>query len=195
VDQQRQVVTEDPRPLRGEPLALDLLNTAWVDGGVPHDLLLDAAGAASWLRATGLTDGSTAPGPLRESLRRLREAIRAHLADPHDAQALATINDVLGKGRRVSTLTPEGPAESVLVPDGAAVAFAVADSYLALLRTDRGRIRTCSHPDCVLHFYDTSRSRNRAWCSMADCGNRVKAARHYARTRAGRATAATGREL
>ncbi|WP_433023369.1 CGNR zinc finger domain-containing protein [Kribbella sp. CA-294648] len=34
-----------------------------------------------------------------------------------------------------------------------------------------------------MHFYDSSRKANRRWCSMAGCGNRAKAARHYARSK------------
>jgi predicted RNA-binding Zn ribbon-like protein len=34
-----------------------------------------------------------------------------------------------------------------------------------------------------LYFYDTSPKRSRRWCSMATCGNRAKAARHYARSK------------
>ena len=52
-----------------------------------------------------------------------------------------------------------------------------------LLELDRDRIRACAGHDCVLHFYDTSRAGKRQWCSMAGCGNRAKARRHYERSR------------
>jgi predicted RNA-binding Zn ribbon-like protein len=38
------------------------------------------------------------------------------------------------------------------------------------------RLRTCANPKCGLFFYDTSRTRQRRWCSMAVCGNRNKVA-------------------
>jgi predicted RNA-binding Zn ribbon-like protein len=38
----------------------------------------------------------------------------------------------------------------------------------------------------LLHFYDTTKSGTRRWCSMAVCGNRAKAARHYERAKTGR---------
>jgi predicted RNA-binding Zn ribbon-like protein len=38
------------------------------------------------------------------------------------------------------------------------------------------RLRICSNPDCGLYFYDTSRTRQRRWCSMLRCGNRHKVA-------------------
>jgi predicted RNA-binding Zn ribbon-like protein len=45
------------------------------------------------------------------------------------------------------------------------------------------RIRRRQHPACVLWFCDTARNGTRRWCSMATCGNRAKAYRHYGRAR------------
>ena len=62
------MAVEDPRPLTGEPLALDLVNTAWVSDGVPQDLLAQPGGAALWLRTAGHPDARpwpTAPMPPR----------------------------------------------------------------------------------------------------------------------------------
>jgi predicted RNA-binding Zn ribbon-like protein len=56
-------------------------------------------------------------------------------------------------------------------------------NYAELVGATPDRIRRCAHPDCVLHFLDTSARGTRRWCSMAVCGNRAKAARHYARSR------------
>jgi predicted RNA-binding Zn ribbon-like protein len=46
---------------------------------------------------------------------------------------------------------------------------------------DLSRLRTCER--CTWMFVDRGRGRARRWCSMSLCGNRAKAARHYARTR------------
>ena len=43
----------DPRPLTGEPLALDLLNTRWNREGVTQDLLTGTDGLAVWLAGNG----------------------------------------------------------------------------------------------------------------------------------------------
>jgi predicted RNA-binding Zn ribbon-like protein len=48
---------------------------------------------------------------------------------------------------------------------------------------DRSRVRECGGVDCRWLFLDTSKNRSRQWCSMASCGNRAKARRHYARRR------------
>lgn len=62
-------------------------------------------------------------------------------------------------------------------------AWLAARNYLELLGAAPDRIRSCAHDACVLHFLDTSRNGTRRWCSMATCGNRAKASRHYARTK------------
>src|SRR6185437_9210530 len=47
------------------------------------------------------------------------------------------------------------------------------------------RIRICDNDRCRWVFYDTSRTGRRRWCDMATCGNRAKAARHRAKSKAG----------
>ncbi len=44
-----------------------------------------------------------------------------------------------------------------------------------------GRLRPCANPDCTKFLIDHSKPNTARWCSMADCGNRLKARRHYAR--------------
>lgn len=46
------------------------------------------------------------------------------------------------------------------------------------------RIRECDNDPCGWLFVDMSRNRSRRWCDMRDCGNRVKARRHYQRVKA-----------
>lgn len=82
-------------------------------------------------------------------------------------------------------LTPAGPAEEPEFEDPSrGPAWLTARDCPTLLSTAPGRIRGCAHEACALHFFDTSRNGTRRWCSMALCGNRAKASRHYARSRA-----------
>jgi predicted RNA-binding Zn ribbon-like protein len=37
------------------------------------------------------------------------------------------------------------------------------------------RLKGCRDENCRVAFYDKSRNRSRAWCSMEVCGNREKA--------------------
>ena len=62
----------DPRPLPGEPLALDLLNTQWVSAEGPADLLATPEGTRAWLAAVGLA-AAPAPGT-PEALVQARQA-------------------------------------------------------------------------------------------------------------------------
>ena len=64
------------------------------------------------------------------------------------------------------------------------VLFAVLTSAAELLGSDRlGRIRECASADCTWLFVDESRNRSRRWCDMSACGNRMKARRHYQRSK------------
>jgi len=61
-----------------------------------------------------------------------------------------------------------GTADSVLALLLAAVAESVAGGTW-------NRLKACKDPGCRWAYYDQSRNRSRAWCSMAACGNRAKA--------------------
>ncbi|MFI9272269.1 CGNR zinc finger domain-containing protein [Kitasatospora sp. NPDC052896] len=57
-------------------------------------------------------------------------------------------------------------------------------TWSALQESMPGRLRPCENPDCQRFLLDRSKPNNAHWCSMAACGNRMKARRHHARTRA-----------
>ncbi|MEU9160147.1 CGNR zinc finger domain-containing protein [Streptomyces sp. NPDC048424] len=180
----------DPRPLTGEPVSLDLLNTRWVTDGEPQDLFAGAAGLtrvqglAVWLESTGLAERFRADAATLVHLLTAREALARAVADPADESARALVDAVLEHGRIRATLTAGGPGERTEFDDPTwGPAWTAARDYLELLAGTPGRIRSCASETCVLHFHDTSRNGTRRWCSMAACGNRAKASRHYARTR------------
>jgi predicted RNA-binding Zn ribbon-like protein len=67
------------------------------------------------------------------------------------------------------------------------ILFFVLTSAAELLASDRlRRVRECASADCTWLFVDESRNRSRRWCDMRDCGNRMKARRHYQRAKAAR---------
>ncbi|MFF3405995.1 CGNR zinc finger domain-containing protein [Streptomyces sp. NPDC002742] len=205
----------DPRPLTGEPVSLDLLNTRWIHEGVVRDLLTGTQGLAVWLAGNGL-DLPADDTVLRHTLE-ARDALRAVIDTPHGpgddprrngtaegdrpggtsdgdgptdvgpriaAEAAARVDAVLAHGRVRLTLTTQGPGGTPEFDDPSwAPAWLAARDYLELLDTAPDRIRRCAHDACILHFFDTSRNGTRRWCSMAACGNRAKASRHYARTK------------
>ncbi|WRZ92895.1 CGNR zinc finger domain-containing protein [Streptomyces sp. NBC_01007] len=204
----------DPRPLTGEPVSLDLLNTRWIQEGVVRDLLTGTEGLEVWLAGNGL-DFPADDTVLRHTLE-ARDALRAVIDTPHGqgddrrsgttdddgpggtadgdgpvstgpritAEAAARVDAVLAHGRVRLTLTAQGPGGTPEFDDPSwGPAWLAARNYLELLDTAPDRIRRCAHDACILHFFDTSRNGTRRWCSMAACGNRAKASRHYARTK------------
>ncbi|HLW53783.1 MAG TPA: ABATE domain-containing protein [Candidatus Angelobacter sp.] len=65
------------------------------------------------------------------------------------------------------------------------VLFAVLSSAADLLAGQcLDRIRECTSANCSWLFVDESRNRSRRWCDMRECGNRMKARRHYQRSKA-----------
>ncbi|GHE97488.1 hypothetical protein GCM10018785_72480 [Streptomyces longispororuber] len=179
----------DPRPLTGEPLSLDLLNTRWVQGGRREDLLTDLEGLAVWLAANGLEARFAADEHTLRNVLGARDALAGLVDLPggpgDDAAAAARLDAVLAHGRVRVRLTSAGPGEEPEFDDPAwGPAWLAARDYLELLTAAPDRVRRCAHEACVLHFYDTSRNGTRRWCSMAVCGNRAKASRHQARARA-----------
>lgn len=178
------MTVSDPRPLTGEPVSLDLLNTRWMQEGERQDLLTDPAGLAVWLAANGLDDRFTADATTLRHTLAARDALGGLVDRPGDPAATERLDTVLGHGRIRATLTVDGPGERPEFRDPAwGPAWTAARDYLDLLRTAPDRIRACAHEACILHFFDTSRNGTRRWCSMAVCGNRAKASRHYARTK------------
>ncbi|MFJ9814657.1 CGNR zinc finger domain-containing protein [Streptomyces sp. NPDC101151] len=175
--------SRDPRPLTGEPLALDLLNTRWNREGVTQDLLADTGGLAVWLASNGLDAAHPAGADALRHLLLAREALQTTV-DGSLAQGAPLVDAVLAHGRIRARLTEEGAAEEPEFADPSwGPAWLAARNYLELLAQAPDRIRSCAHDTCVLHFFDTSRNGTRRWCSMAACGNRAKASRHYARSK------------
>ena len=78
---------------------------------------------------------------------------------------------------RIEFVAREGGLEWLL----AAVARSAAE---IIAEGPQARLRLCANPRCGLFFYDTSRTRQRRWCSMTVCGNRSKVAA-FARRQAG----------
>lgn len=173
----------DPRPLPGEPLGLDLVDTVYRLAGTTIDLLETMASTRDWLVAAGL--GEPDPGDLelvRDSLLTARRALRDAL-ERHDVTRL---NDVLRHGRVELAVTSGLEPRRTLVADSPhwQPAVAAGSSVLDLLGSSPERVRNCENPACMLWFYDATRNGTRRWCSMATCGNRMKARRHYERVKA-----------
>jgi predicted RNA-binding Zn ribbon-like protein len=171
------------RPLTGEPLPLDLVDTCWMEDGHEVDMFDDENALAGWLDEHGLVRGSSAAVAHRPALRQVRAAIRGVLEGAPGA--VDGVNAALAHGRLRLVLRDGRPGEDVELDDPAwGPAWTAARAYLDLIATaPPDRIRHCAGTGCVLWFLDTSRNGARRWCSMAGCGNRAKAHAYYHRAR------------
>jgi predicted RNA-binding Zn ribbon-like protein len=123
---------------------------------------------------------------VRSALREVAHAVSEQRAP--DAGTLETINRAL-HARQVIELVPAPDGVSVdhrHVGDPIDDALArLADPFVyELTEGHPERIKSCASETCDWIFYDSSRTLRRRWCDMATCGNRAKAARHRARTKA-----------
>ena len=204
-----QPLQNGPRPVLER--AVSFLNTTGLINGRPFEDLPTAAAAIEWLANGGFLDGEAAAAEGRRfeaaadggrpDLRRVHAA-RAGLRELTDALAedraprafaLDGVNAVL-RGRETTQLVRAGthlrlahrregtPVDQALAMIARAIAEEMSEG-----RPERFRI--CKNDRCRWAFYDRSRPGTRRWCEMASCGNRMKAARHRARHRAGSATA------
>ncbi len=117
----------------------------------------------------------------------LREALASlYLQEPHQQASLEIVNDWLERApaRHRLTCSPNNyqwqmdQSTDPLLQSLWPILWSGVD---LLVSSQRERISSCAGPRCGWLFLDLSRNRSRRWCSMADCGNRAKAQRHYAR--------------
>jgi predicted RNA-binding Zn ribbon-like protein len=165
---------------------LDLLNTVAVIEGETVDLLQSDVDVVRWLERAGMLATAKPPvfrnSTLLDAARRLRETIRSLLLKRKAGQAAdpSALNSFLqeagshpqliwerGRAPRVERQRALKTPEQLLGP--------LAESAAEFLATaDFSLVRSCEGRDCILWFYDRTKSHRRRWCSMAVCGNRHK---------------------
>jgi predicted RNA-binding Zn ribbon-like protein len=160
-------------------LVRDFVNTLDYETGIdtiatPHEL-------AVWFSEQGLVDDLIEPtekevaeaDAVREAIRELLLANNGVEAD--SAAASKTLEEA-GRNARLGVRFEDG--RPVLAPedDGARGALGrIVATVAELAPTDEWkRLKTCRDETCRVAFYDKSRNRSRAWCSMEVCGNRDK---------------------
>jgi predicted RNA-binding Zn ribbon-like protein len=159
-----------------ETFLLALLNTTPVIDGVPTDELGDRARAFDWLGGFG-GEGTDAEWQLVLAVRTaLQGVVRGELSPDALADLLAgaALIPAITRGEITWTLSA--------VPERALAVRAIL-AWDALAKASAGRLRPCANHDCRLFLIDRSRAGTARWCSMAICGNRMKARRHYQKAR------------
>jgi predicted RNA-binding Zn ribbon-like protein len=180
-----------PAPGADQYVALDFVNSAIaLPNGHFVDLLGTPDATNEWLTGHGLAPaGAGVQEMCATQLRSLREHLRALFAArvaalPALPAALEAVNDAL---RRVSTAPllmwddKTGPYREALCPPNEildrALASLAADAADLLAGPDAESLTACASPPCNRYFVRHGR---RQWCSTR-CGDRVRAARAYAR--------------
>ena len=159
--------------IEDEDLLMAVLNSAPVIDGTLTDQLDGSEGVElpERLQEVG-TDVE------RLHLRRTRDALQAVIRGEDDAiEDLATIVDRVAL---LPTATSDGLQWHLDVPAEERLAARAVLAWSRVVGALPGRLRTCANTECNLFLIDHSRPGTAKWCSMATCGNRMKA-RAYAR--------------
>ncbi|MGZ4386690.1 MAG: CGNR zinc finger domain-containing protein [Gaiellaceae bacterium] len=173
------------------------INTVDLEDGAEE---LDSPEALlGWLRPRHLVDGEArADGADLARAKALREALRAlcraNNGAPSASGSIAVLNDVAARAGVRLRFGGTGGVE--LAPASSGVDGALG-RLLAIVARSMGegtwaRLKACRSEICGWAFYDHSRNRSGAWCSMSACGNRAKARSFRARSRASDSRAASG---
>jgi predicted RNA-binding Zn ribbon-like protein len=186
----------DRWPWLGAPLALDLANSlVQIRPGATRDLLATDEDLDEWLaherdrlpgvdRAAERLDAFRA---LRDALHKLLTAAAAGEPLPRAAVRMLNATSARSDGHLRLTLragAPSAEAHGSGTPLDRALSTIARSAIELLAATDRDRLRLCPAPSCGMFYLGRP---DQEWCSAA-CGNRARAARHYARRRDREAT-------
>jgi predicted RNA-binding Zn ribbon-like protein len=158
-------------------MLLELLNTTPVLDDGQHDLLAEEG--LRWLEAH---DQPASDDELR-ALVAARDALQAVVRGQEGPAALGPFVEGV---RQRADVDSTGVLWHLDLPEGRTAAARAVLAWDALRLSSPDRLRPCENPDCRLFLLDQSKPNSARWCSMAVCGNRMKARRHYRRTRGGR---------
>jgi hypothetical protein len=178
------IIHEEQSKAAPGPLALvqALVNTQYGQGRRAHVELTSPEQLRAWLVAHQLlADGTpVTEGDFRRVLL-LREALRSLLRANNETVMLASQVEVLNRLTSNAPLTVRFHHDGLptLEPDIAGVdgtlARLVGIVFTTMTDGTWGRLKACRNDRCQKAFYDTSKNRSGAWCSMARCGSRLKA--------------------
>lgn len=162
-----------------EDLLLELLNTTPVVAGSTRDALGTPSEGRAWARQHGGSGASDELSYLIAARDALQDVVRGE-REP------ACLGEFL-KGVHSIPDIADGKLEwSLQVPATRRMAVESVLTWASLQETKPGRLRPCANPQCQRFLLDRSKPNSARWCSMAECGNRMKARRHYQRAKEAR---------
>lgn len=159
-----------------EKALLALLNSNPVIAGTPADELADEESAGRWLRDHHIPARPAEAAILRAGRDLLQAVIRGDVPPTALSPLLEGVVSRPG-------ITPDGLTWTVDLHGARAVLVDAVIAWDDLRRNRPGRLRPCANEECALFLIDRSKSNSARWCSMAVCGNKLKARRHYHRSR------------
>jgi predicted RNA-binding Zn ribbon-like protein len=169
-----------PDTFSDERFLLALLNSTPVIDGAPTDTLTDSARARRWLAGAG---GLGTDAEL-EHVREARAALQLVVRGRKPADVLAPVL----RGAALLPVVTDGQINwTVSVPPERELAVRAVLAWDAVTKNSPGRLRPCANDECHLFLIDRSKAGTARWCSMAICGNRMKARRHYEKSRTAQA--------
>ncbi|MCO1656211.1 CGNR zinc finger domain-containing protein [Pseudonocardia humida] len=185
--------------LVGGRACLDLVNTvSWRgDPARREDHLATGADALTWLVRVGVVTAAESArlrpdgGRVLSSLVGVREELAAYVDAAVDAggalrehPAPAALQDGVRDAIAHAALRPgpDGHRWQVAALDPRTPTRRILLDVHDLLGLPGARVGRCADGDCGWVFHDAGRRGARRWCSSADCGNRHRVRRHYART-------------
>lgn len=154
-----------------------------------EELLTEPERLSVWALQAGLVDAGIAVTEddlgaairLREAIYRVVTARLEHR--PLEVADVDLINDRASQPR----ITPRLDAQGSTSREGSApqlLASLAADLLDLLAGDDIDNVKECAHVNCTRLYLDSSRAKNRHWCGMGTCGNKVKVQAFRARQRA-----------
>lgn len=159
-----------------EELLLAVLNSAPVVNGESTDLLTGGAGDEVVARFDG-TGSKIERDHLVAARECLQDAVRGR------DEALGRLASTLEGVVLVPAVTPHGLVWEMRTHPDRRLAARALMAWSRVLMDAPGRLRACANEECNLFLIDRSRPGTAKWCSMATCGNRMKARAHASRKR------------
>jgi predicted RNA-binding Zn ribbon-like protein len=169
-------------------LIQDFVNTSYGNKRHAHAELTTPEQLRAWLVAHGLlADGiPVTEGDVRRMVR-LREALRSFLRVNSGFEDPAVQDQLLNHLASHAPLIVRFHHEALptLEPDvsgiDGALARLIGIVFTAMIDGTWVRLKVCRNEPCQKAFYDTSKNRSGAWCSMTGCGSRLKARAYRSR--------------
>ena len=178
----------------GNNLAVDFVNTQVMNEGSVVDLLESKLDMLTWISHAGISfqaEISDADYSEFKQFRTLVKSITDRLLES-DAipteEEVAAINTYLEEYKQTKQLRIDSQGAVIQDKEHAlsskeVLGLIALSAAQLLVDLSKYVLKKCASDKCVLIFMDVSKAKRRRWCSMELCGNRSKAATHYANSK------------